>query len=171
MTTQHHDVVGIGNAIVDIIGRCDEAFLARHQAPKGHMRLVDTPELMALYSDMGAGIEISGGSAANTIAGVASFGGKTGFIGKVGHDDFGGIFTHDIRAQGVTFAGTPAPTGATSRSLILVTPDGRAKIADFGVAKLAESHMTSTGQLLGTPAFMAPEHFTGARIDGRPVVA
>jgi sugar/nucleoside kinase (ribokinase family) len=118
------DVVGIGNAIVDIIGRCDDAFLARHGAPKGHMRLVDTPELMALYSNMGPGVEISGGSAANTIAGIASLGGKTGFIGKVGRDTFGEIFTHDVRAQGVTFGGEPAPTGATSRSLILVTPDG-----------------------------------------------
>jgi sugar/nucleoside kinase (ribokinase family) len=102
MTTPRHDVVGIGNAIVDVIGRCDDAFLAKHGAPKGHMRLVDTDTLMALYSSMGPGVEISGGSAANTIAGIA----------------------HDIRAQGVTFTGTPAESGATSRSLILVTPDG-----------------------------------------------
>jgi sugar/nucleoside kinase (ribokinase family) len=124
MTTPRHDVVGIGNAIVDVIGRCDDAFLAKHGAPKGHMRLVDTDTLMALYSSMGPGVEISGGSAANTIAGIASFGGTAGFIGKIGRDDFGGIFAHDIRAQGVTFTGTPAESGATSRSLILVTPDG-----------------------------------------------
>ena len=127
MTTHRLDVVGIGNAIVDILGRCDDAFLAKHGAPKGHMRLVDPATLMALYMNMGPGIEISGGSAANTIAGAASLGGKTGFIGKVANDEFGRIFAHDIRAQGVSFASTAvdaAAGGSTSRSLILVTPDG-----------------------------------------------
>jgi sugar/nucleoside kinase (ribokinase family) len=124
MTASRCDVVGIGNAIVDIIGRCDDAFLAKHGAPKGHMRLVDPTALMALYNDMGPGIEISGGSAANTIAAIASFGGTAGFIGKVGPDDFGTTFAHDIRAQGVTFVSGAANDGATSRSLILVTPDG-----------------------------------------------
>jgi sugar/nucleoside kinase (ribokinase family) len=124
MTTQRHDVVGIGNAIVDIIGRCEEAFLDRHGAPKGHMRLVDPDTLMALYTSMGPGVEISGGSAANTIAGIAALGGKTGFIGKVSGDEFGRIFAHDIKAQGVTFLSAPVAGGATSRSLILVTPDG-----------------------------------------------
>ena len=124
MTAPRLDVVGIGNAIVDIIGRCDDAFLARHGAPKGHMRLVDTATLMALYNSMGPAVEISGGSAANTIAGIAALGGKTGFIGKVSGDEFGRIFTHDIKAQGVAFAAMPTKDGATSRSLILVTPDG-----------------------------------------------
>lgn len=127
MTSSRYDVVGIGNAIVDIIGRCDDAFLAKHDAPKGHMRLVDPATLMTLYNAMGPAIEISGGSAANSIAGIASFGGKTGFIGKIANDEFGRIFSHDIRGQGVAFAGKPVEASGdktTSRSLILVTPDG-----------------------------------------------
>jgi len=120
-----YDVVGIGNAIVDVIGRCNDAFLTKHGAPKGHMRLVEADTITALYQDMGPAVEISGGSAANTMVGVASFGGRAAFIGKVADDEFGRIFGHDIRAAGVTFA-TPAAKGGapTSRSLILVTPDG-----------------------------------------------
>jgi sugar/nucleoside kinase (ribokinase family) len=89
MTAFRYDVTGIGNAIVDIIGRCDDAFLAKYDAPKGHMRLVDPATLMTLYNAMGPGVEISGGSAANSIAAVASFGGKAGFIGKIANDEFG----------------------------------------------------------------------------------
>lgn len=119
------DVVGIGNAIVDIIGRCDDAFLAKHQAPKGHMRLVELPAMEAIYKDMGPGIEISGGSAANTMAGIASLGGRAAFIGKVSDDDLGRIFAHDIRAAGVSFETKPSKGQTpTARSLILVTPDG-----------------------------------------------
>ncbi|WP_295557380.1 adenosine kinase [uncultured Hyphomicrobium sp.] len=127
------DVVAIGNAIVDIIGRCDDSFLARHGAPKGHMRLVDTATINAIYQDMGPGIEISGGSAANTVAGVASLGGRSAFIGKVAEDEFGRIFRHDITAAGVSFK-TPAVVDAsrsTSRSLILVTPDGQRTMNTF----------------------------------------
>jgi sugar/nucleoside kinase (ribokinase family) len=126
-------VVAIGNAIVDIIGRCDDGFLDRHQAPKGHMRLVDTATINAIYKDMGPGIEISGGSAANTVVGVASLGGRAAFIGKVAEDEFGRIFRHDIGAAGVSFK-TPAvadSTRATSRSLILVTPDGQRTMNTF----------------------------------------
>lgn len=119
------DVVAIGNAIVDIIGRCDDAFLARHHAPKGHMRLVDAETVSRLYDAMGPATEISGGSAANTAVGVASLGGKAAFIGKVADDEFGRIFRHDIEASGVTFATRPAKSSLpTARSLILVTPDG-----------------------------------------------
>lgn len=127
------DVVAIGNAIVDIIGRCDDSFLDQHKAPKGHMRLVDTATIDALYGAMGPGIEISGGSAANTVVGVASFGGRAAFIGKVAEDEFGRIFRHDIAAAGVAFR-TPAvddPTRSTSRSLILVTPDGQRTMNTF----------------------------------------
>ncbi len=123
---QDHDVVGIGNAIVDIIGRCDDAFLARFGRTKGSMQLVDAAAVLELYDAMGPGIEISGGSVANTMVGVASFGGKAGFIGKTANDQFGEIFRHDIRAAGVTFATPPASGGEpTGRSLILVTPDGQ----------------------------------------------
>jgi sugar/nucleoside kinase (ribokinase family) len=127
------DVVAIGNAIVDIIGRCDDSFLDRHAAPKGHMRLVDTETINALYKDMGPAIEISGGSAANTVVGIASLGGRTAFIGKVAEDEFGRIFRHDIGASGVSFK-TPAVVDnarATSRSLILVTPDGQRTMNTF----------------------------------------
>lgn len=126
------DVVGIGNAIVDIIARCDDTLLARHQLSKGHMRLIDAAEVERLYADMGQAIETSGGSAANTIAGVASFGGKGAFIGKVADDEFGRIFRHDITTMGVTFANSPANGGLpTSRSLILVTPDGERTMNTF----------------------------------------
>ena len=101
MTEVRYDVTAIGNAIVDIIGRCDDGFLVKHGAPKGHMRLVDAATIAALYDDMGPAIEISGGSAANTVAGVASLGGRAAFIGKVADDAFGKIFRHDIAAAGV----------------------------------------------------------------------
>lgn len=120
-----YDVIGIGNAIVDIIGRCDDDFLAQHDALKGNMRLVDAETVASIYGDMGPGVEISGGSAANTLVGVASFGGRAAFIGKVADDDFGKVFAHDIRAAGVDFASMPVGGKApTSRCLILVTPDG-----------------------------------------------
>jgi sugar/nucleoside kinase (ribokinase family) len=119
------DVVGIGNAIVDIIGRCDDAFLARHGATKGSMQLVDADRVSKLYGDMGPAVETSGGSAANTMSGIASFGGRGAFIGKVADDEFGKIFRHDITSAGIAYETTPAKGASpTSRSLILVTPDG-----------------------------------------------
>jgi sugar/nucleoside kinase (ribokinase family) len=127
-----YDVVGIGNAIVDIIGRCDDAFLEKHGAPKGHMNLVDTDAISKIYRDMGPAIEISGGSAANTMVGLASFGGRAALIGKVADDEFGRIFRHDIRAAGVTFKAEPVVGKApTSRSLVLVTPDGQRTMNTF----------------------------------------
>jgi sugar/nucleoside kinase (ribokinase family) len=129
---QDHDVVGIGNAIVDIIGRCDDGFLATHGRTKGSMQLVDASTVTALYGAMGPGIEISGGSVANTMVGVASFGGRAGFIGKTATDQFGEVFRHDIRAAGVTFDTPPAAGGEpTGRSLILVTPDGQRTMNTF----------------------------------------
>ncbi len=132
MTAKTLDVIAIGNAIVDIIGHCDEAFLARHGATKGSMQLVDANRITQLYGDMGPGIEISGGSAANTMAGIASLGGKSGFIGKVADDDFGRIFRHDIKSAGVMFETAASSGGApTARSLILVTPDGERTMNTF----------------------------------------
>ena len=132
MTDIRYDVVGIGNAIVDIIGRCDDAFLKARSLAKGGMQLVDADTVVALYKSMGPAVEISGGSAANTIVGVASFGGRAGFIGKVSNDEFGRIFAHDIRAAGVAFNTPPANGGApTARSLILVTPDGERTMNTF----------------------------------------
>ena len=132
MTEIRHDVTAIGNAIVDIIGRCDDAFLARHGAPKGHMRLVDADTISALYGAMGPAIEISGGSAANTMVGLSSFGSRAAFIGKVATDEFGKIFRHDIASAGVKFTTPPvAGKAPTSRSLILVTPDGERTMNTF----------------------------------------
>lgn len=132
MSETLYEVVGIGNAIVDIIGRCDDAFLAEHDAPKGHMRLIDSKEIDALYKAMGPAVEVSGGSAANTLVGVASLGARAAFIGKVADDEFGRIFGHDIRAADVAFRSDPVAEGMpTSRSLILVTPDGERTMNTF----------------------------------------
>jgi sugar/nucleoside kinase (ribokinase family) len=132
MTATRYDVTGIGNAIVDIIGRCDDAYLQTIGAGKGSMRLVDADEISKIYSGMGPAIETSGGSAANTLAGIASFGGRAGFIGKVADDEFGRIFSHDIRAIGVKFTAPPVSGSMpTSRSLILVTPDGERTMNTF----------------------------------------
>ena len=149
------DVVGIGNAIVDIIARCDEAFLDTHGASKGHMRLVDEQEISRLYDAVGPAIEISGGSAANTIAGIASLGGATAYIGKVADDEFGRIFAHDIRAAGVVYDTPPAQSGLpTARSLVLVTPDGERTMNTFlgvspqlGTAEI-DANMIAEGKIL-----------------------
>jgi sugar/nucleoside kinase (ribokinase family) len=132
MVEKRYDVVGIGNAIVDIISRCDDGFLAKHDLAKGFMRLIDAEEANRLYAAMGPAVERSGGSAANTIAGLASFGAKCGFIGRVAADQFGGIFRHDIRSLGVAYDTLPATDGApTARCLILVTPDGERTMNTF----------------------------------------
>ena len=132
MTKTRFDVTGIGNAIVDIIGRCDDAYLVKIGAAKGSMRLVDASEISRIYDGMGPATEISGGSAANTIAGVASFGGRAAFIGKIADDEFGRIFAHDVRSIGVTFNAAPVKASLpTSRSLILVTPDGERTMNTF----------------------------------------
>jgi sugar/nucleoside kinase (ribokinase family) len=130
---QEHDVVGIGNAIVDIIARCDDAFLARHGCRKGSMQLVDAAAASRLYGEMGSAKEISGGSVANTMVGIASFGGRAGFIGKTADDQFGQVFGHDIRAAGVTFTTPPAAKGSepTGQCLVLVTPDGQRTMNTF----------------------------------------
>jgi sugar/nucleoside kinase (ribokinase family) len=132
MAEKIYDVVGIGNAIVDIIARCDEGFLTKHDLAKGFMRLIDANEAARLYEAMGPAVERSGGSVANTIAGLASFGAKCGFIGRVAADQFGGIFRHDIRSQGVAYDTAPATEGTpTARCLILVTPDGERTMNTF----------------------------------------
>src|SRR3990167_1419888 len=132
MEGSRYDVVGIGNAIVDIVGRCDDAFLSKRDLDKGFMRLVDAQQADKLYAVMGPGIERSGGSAANTIAGLASLGGRGAFIGRVADDQFGKVFAHDMRAIGVTYETPPATSGApTALCLILVTPDGERTMNTF----------------------------------------
>ncbi len=110
MTGPAIDVVGIGNAIVDVLSQADDAFLEAQGLPKGAMTLIDAARAEELYAAMGAGVEMSGGSAANTMAGLASLGGKGAFIGKVRDDQLGGIFRHDIRANGLIFDTTPWQT-------------------------------------------------------------
>ena len=120
-----YDVVGVGNALVDVLSLEDDTFLARHDLVKGAMTLIDAERAESLYAAMGVGVEMSGGSAANTLAGIASFGGRGGFIGRVRDDEIGKVFAHDIRAVGVEFAGATASGGSpTGRCLIVVTPDG-----------------------------------------------
>jgi sugar/nucleoside kinase (ribokinase family) len=120
-----YDVLCIGNAIVDIIAQCDDAFLETNGIVKGAMNLIDARRAELLYSRMGPAIEASGGSAGNTAAGIASFGGRAAYFGKVSRDHLGGIFTHDIRAHGVAFDTKPLEKDPpTARSMIFVTPDG-----------------------------------------------
>ncbi len=127
-----YDVVGIGSAIVDIIARCDDAFIARQNLKKGTMRLIDAAEAERLYGEMGPAVETSGGTVPNTCAGLASFGGRAAFIGKVARDQFGDVFAHDIRAIGVHFhTETTEHSAPTARSMILVTPDGERTMNTF----------------------------------------
>lgn len=120
------DVVGIGNAIVDVISHAEEAFLVENGLEKGAMTLIDAERAETLYGRMGPGIEMSGGSAGNTMAGIASLGGRGAYIGKVHDDQLGRVFRHDIRAVGVRFDTPPLTEGApTARCLILVTPDAQ----------------------------------------------
>ena len=136
-----YDVAAIGNAIVDVIAPSTDAFLDEQGLTKGSMHLIDGERAAQLYAAMAAGMEASGGSAGNTVAGVASFGGTAAYIGKVAKDQLGEVFTHDLRAQGVRFE-TPPLEGAdaTARSLINVTPDGQRTMSTFlGVAGLLNS--------------------------------
>jgi sugar/nucleoside kinase (ribokinase family) len=132
MTSAAFDVLGIGNAIVDVITRADDAFLAKHALTKGSMMLIDEQRAEALYAAMGPGIEVSGGSCGNTMAGVASFGGKGAYIGKVRNDQLGTVFGHDLKAIGVSFETPTAATGpSTARCLIMVTPDAQRTMSTY----------------------------------------
>src|SRR5690349_251114 len=125
MADAKYDVLGIGNAIFDVLVQTDEAFLVAHGMSKGGMALIDEARATAIYRDMGPATEMSGGSAANTIVGLANFGARTAYIGKVKDDQIGRLYVHDIRSAGVAFETSPATDGpATGCSYILVTPDG-----------------------------------------------
>lgn len=120
------DVVAIGNAIVDVIARVDDRFIASHAVERGAMTLIDADRGEALYAAMPPGIEVSGGSAGNTAAGLAALGASAGYIGKIRDDLLGKVFRHDITAQGVRFETAPAADGPpTARCLVLVTPDAQ----------------------------------------------
>jgi sugar/nucleoside kinase (ribokinase family) len=125
MTSAKYDVLGIGNAIFDVLVRTDESFLLCHGMTKGGMALIDEARAAAIYQDMGPATEMSGGSAANTIVGVANLGARAAYVGKVRDDQIGRLYSHDIRAAGVAFETAPAKDGpATGCSYILVTADG-----------------------------------------------
>jgi len=125
MAEAKYDVLGIGNAIFDVLVRTDEKFLADHGMTKGGMALIDEARAASIYRDMGPATEMSGGSAANTIVGIANLGARAAYVGKVKDDQIGKLYTHDIRAAGVAYDTKPAAGGpATGCSYILVTPDG-----------------------------------------------
>ncbi len=125
MTAPRYDVIGIGNAVVDVIARAEDDFLVAHGMHKGSMALIDEARAEKIYQAMGPAVESSGGSAANTIVGVASFGARAAFVGKVKDDELGRTFAHDIRSARVAFETPPAKHGpSTARCYIMVTPDG-----------------------------------------------
>jgi sugar/nucleoside kinase (ribokinase family) len=126
------DVLGIGNALVDVLSYESEEFVRRHGLAKGTMHLVDEPRARELYAAMGPGIEVSGGSAANTMVGVAAFGARAHYVGKVRDDQLGEVFRHDLRSVGVGYATPAAATGpSTGRCLIVVTPDAQRTMSTY----------------------------------------
>ncbi len=132
MTEPTLDIVAIGNAIVDVISREEDEFIARHALTKGGMQLIDADTAESLYAAMSAGMEISGGSAANTLAGMAALGARCGFIGQVHDDQLGKVFSHDVRAMGIRFETPVAPDGPpTALCLIMVTPDAQRTMNTF----------------------------------------
>jgi len=132
MATARYDVLGIGNAIVDVIARAEEDFLLRHGMRKGTMALINEARAQAIYDAMGPAVETSGGSAANTTVGLASLGARAAFVGKIKDDVLGRAFAHDIRAAGVAFDTTHAAAGpSTGRCYVLVTPDGERTMNTF----------------------------------------
>ncbi|MEM8987815.1 MAG: adenosine kinase [Pseudomonadota bacterium] len=132
MTQNALDVLGVGNAIVDVLAKADDQFLADHKIEKGGMTLIDGAQATSIYDAMAPGVEISGGSVANSIACVASLGGKGGYVGKVADDTLGGIFRHDLQAIDVEYETTPLTDGpGTGRCLVNVTPDAQRSMTTF----------------------------------------
>jgi sugar/nucleoside kinase (ribokinase family) len=174
MADAKYDVLGIGNALFDVLVRTDEAFLSRHGMTKGSMSLIDEARAGAIYQDMGPATEMSGGSAANTIVGVANLGARAAYVGKIKDDQIGRLYAHDIRAAGVAFETRPAADGpATGCSYILVTPDGERTMntylgaaqdltpADIDEAQIAASRIVYLEGYLWDPA-SAKEAFVKA---------
>ncbi len=130
---KRYDVVGVGNALVDVLSHCDDAFLDANGVEKGIMTLIDTNRAKELYGAMGPAQEVSGGSAANTIAGIAMLGGKTAYVGKVRDDQLGQIFSHDISAIGADFNtfGAASDELETGRCMVLVSPDGERSMSTY----------------------------------------
>jgi sugar/nucleoside kinase (ribokinase family) len=186
MAAATYDVLGIGNAIVDILAKTEDSFLSQHGMTKGSMALIDETQALAIYQAMGPATEISGGSAANTIAGVASFGARAAFVGKVRDDQLGKVFGHDIQAAKVVFT-TPAAKGgpATACSYILVSPDGERTMntflgaaqnltpADIDEAQVAASSITYLEGYLWDPKDAKDAFVKAAKIahDNKRIVA
>ena len=172
-----YDVCAVGNAIVDVLAPCDPAFLTAQGLTAGSMQLVDAQQSAALYAAMAAGVEASGGSAGNTVAGVGSFGGRAAYIGKVADDMLGGVFTHDIHAVGVHFETPPLHDGAamglaTGVCMINVTPDGQRTMCTFlGAANQLEA-ADIDADLIGASAIVYLEGYlfdpAPARVAFRP---
>jgi len=148
--TKKYQIVGIGNALVDVLAHTDEAFLKEQAIDKGIMQLIDMQRAVSLYGKVGPAKEISGGSAANTIAGIAHLGGRTAYVGKVVDDQLGQIFAHDLRAQGADFETRMATPGGgeTGRCIVLVTPDGERSMNTY----------------LGVSEFLAPDDIDEAQV-------
>ena len=148
------DVVGVGNAIVDVLAKADDAFLASHSIPKGGMILIDERQAADIYGAMEPGVEISGGSAANSIACIASLGGKGGFVGKVAKDALGDTFRDGLQSMGVAFDAPPLTDGpATGRCLINVTPDAQRSMTTF----------------LGAAGFVSPDDIDAGMIESAAI--
>jgi sugar/nucleoside kinase (ribokinase family) len=145
------DVLGIGNALVDVLSHESEEFVHRHGLVKGAMQLIDQDRADRLYAAMGPAIEVSGGSAANTVVGVASFGGRAQYVGKVRDDQLGEVFGHDLRSVGVRYATAPARRGPpTGRCLIVVTPDAQRTMSTFLGASVHLSPRDIDGRLIAS---------------------
>jgi sugar/nucleoside kinase (ribokinase family) len=148
------DVVAIGNALIDLLTHADDDFLSTHDMVKGSMALIEEDRARQIYASMGPTVEISGGSAANTASGIASFGGSPAFIGLVRDDQIGELYAHDLRAAGVRFETTPAAAGSPSgRCYIIVTPDGERTMNTY----------------LGIAAAVGPEHVDASLIESAAV--
>ncbi|MFQ5623705.1 MAG: adenosine kinase [Paracoccaceae bacterium] len=164
--SKNYQVVGIGNALVDILSHVEDAFLSNHGVRKGIMQLIDTARAAELYGHMGPALEVSGGSAANTIAGIAALGGRTAYVGKVKDDQLGAIFAHDLRSQGADFDTPPmhnAHEAETGRCMVLVTQDGERSLNTYlGVSEfLAPSDIDET--LMADAEWL---YLEGYRFDG-----
>lgn len=164
--TKPLQVVGVGNAMVDVIASIEEAFLSRMGVERGIMQLIGTERAVELYAAMGQAREISGGSAANTIAGLAALGSRTAYVGKVKDDQLGAIFAHDLRAQGAVYE-TPLAAKdhaeETGRCLVLVTPDGERSMNTYlGVSEHLGPDDVDAGQMAGAEWIF----LEGYRFDG-----
>lgn len=161
-----YQVVGIGNAMVDVLSRTDETFLAQNGVEKGIMQLIDMDRAVELYGHIGPSREISGGSAANTVAGIAGLGGRTAYVGKVRDDQLGAIFAHDLRAQGADYDTPLAPAGSlqeTGRCIVLVTPDGERSMNTYlGMSEFLTPADIDEGQMAAADWI----YLEGYRFDG-----